>query len=478
MPARKKAAIALIAPLVFLLYFYGLTRVGMLGPDEPRYASIGRAMALSGDWVTPRLWGSPWFEKPALLYWMTGVARRAGLGDELAPRLPVALMSVAFLAFYWARLRREFGPCAANYATGMLATSAGWLAFSQAGVTDLPMSAAFAAAMVLALAWLRDGGWRKAAGIGALLGVAVLAKGLVPLVLAAPLVWFGRRRWREILLLGVALLAVAAPWYLLCWQHNGAAFIDDFFWKHHFGRFANDALKHRQPFWFYLPVLAGLLIPWTPMAALVRPRFWHDEGLRFLLVTAAFGLVFFSSSTNKLPGYVLPLLPLVFAVLGAAFDKAGARGPALAACALLTALFPIAGAVLPEALATGLSRSSIEWTAWLGVVPAVLLAAVCWRIASRGLPVLAGGLVVLAVAFGIGWLKFRVFPEADRLASARPVWREIKGSESEACVEPVHRALRYGLNYYSVNPLPDCAARPARIKIRQEPRGGLYIVKR
>lgn len=87
------------------LYLTGLTRMGMVGPDEPRYADVGRAMARSGDWITPRLWGHPWFEKPALLYWMTGAGFRLGLGPELAPRLPVALLSLAFLAFFWWRLR-------------------------------------------------------------------------------------------------------------------------------------------------------------------------------------------------------------------------------------------------------------------------------------------------------------------------------------------------------------------------------------
>src|ERR1700740_2719460 len=102
----------------------------MLGPDEPRYASIGRAMAASGDWITPRLWGEAWFEKPALLYWMTGAGFRLGLGDDLAPRLPVALLSVAFLVFFYWALRREFGGRPALAATIILATSAGWLAFS------------------------------------------------------------------------------------------------------------------------------------------------------------------------------------------------------------------------------------------------------------------------------------------------------------------------------------------------------------
>jgi 4-amino-4-deoxy-L-arabinose transferase-like glycosyltransferase len=74
-------------------------------------------MAHSGDWITPRLWGAPWFEKPALLYWLSGAGFRLGLNAELAPRLPGALLAVAFLAFYWWTLRREFSCRAASLAT-------------------------------------------------------------------------------------------------------------------------------------------------------------------------------------------------------------------------------------------------------------------------------------------------------------------------------------------------------------------------
>src|SRR3954452_20994550 len=123
MPLRKPQLWLFAALLIYFLFFFHLTATGMLGPDEPRYAAIGRAMARSGDWITPRLWGQPWFEKPALLYWMTAAGFRMGLGPELAPRLPVALASIAFLVLYWWLLRGEFGCRAAWMATLILGTS-------------------------------------------------------------------------------------------------------------------------------------------------------------------------------------------------------------------------------------------------------------------------------------------------------------------------------------------------------------------
>src|SRR6202042_3019251 len=130
----------LALPLAYFLYFFGLTAAGMVGPDEPRYASIGREMARSGDWITPRLWGQPWFEKPALLYWMTGAAFRLGIGEDLAPRLPVALCSLAFLAFLYWMVRREFGTRTAGAACLILGTCGAWIGYSFIGVTDLPMA--------------------------------------------------------------------------------------------------------------------------------------------------------------------------------------------------------------------------------------------------------------------------------------------------------------------------------------------------
>src|SRR5258708_6657517 len=123
-----------------------LGSTGFLGPDEPRYASIGRAMAETGDFVTPRLDGAGWFEKPPLLYWTVAAATRLGFHDEWAARLPQALLSIGFLLFFYGLLRREFSPQLALTATAILGTSVGWIAYSFVAVPDLPMSVALGAA--------------------------------------------------------------------------------------------------------------------------------------------------------------------------------------------------------------------------------------------------------------------------------------------------------------------------------------------
>ncbi len=336
---------------LYFLFVFGLTDAGLIGPDEPRYASIGREMARSGDWVTPHLWGQPWFEKPPLLYWMIAAANMLGLGEELAPRLPVVLASIVFLLFYYFLLRAEFGARAALFAAAMLGTSAAWVAFSQVAVTDLPMTVAFSSAMLLGLRWLSSGDRRWLLGVAFLLGLAVLAKGLVPLVLFLPLLWAGRRRLKDWLwpLPWAVFLATVTPWYVLCYWRNGDAFLQEFFWRHHFARFTSGETLHPQPFWFYVPVLLAGLFPWIPLALpLFRKSLYADPRRRFLLVWAVFGLVFFSASAGKLPGYLLPLFPAVTALAALALDEIKNARWLLVACCLLLLLIPTISATLPR----------------------------------------------------------------------------------------------------------------------------------
>jgi len=469
--SSSRSAWWLAIPLLAILYLAGLSSSGMLGPDEPRYASIGREMARSGDWLTPRLWGQPWFEKPALLYWMTGAAFRVGFSEDLAPRVPVALLSVAFLIFFQWILSREFGARAAWTATLMLGTSAAWLGCSFIGTTDLPMAAAFSAAMLLSLDWLETGDRQRLPLAAALLGVAVLAKGLVPLVLTLPLVWCGRRRWRDLLRLPVAgaFLIVALPWYLLCYLRNGAIFPRTFFWEQHFERFTSGSLAHGQPFWFYAPVLAAALMPWTPLLLLLARRaLYHDARRRFLLLWLLFVLVFFSISRNKLPGYLLPLAPAAAALMGIALAESKSAHWALPAAALCLIAIPAALPMLPQALAEGLSRASLPAFQWTWLLPVALALVIYW-LERNGRRTAALATMAVAVTGGVVALKTIELPAIDRAYSARPLWREIAARRDSVCVAGMHRSWRYGLNYYSVTPLPDCSQSAQTLQVWQEP---------
>jgi 4-amino-4-deoxy-L-arabinose transferase-like glycosyltransferase len=422
--------------------------------------------------VTPRLWGQPWFEKPPLLYWMTAAGNLAGLRPDLPGRLPVALLSVAFLFFFYWCLKAEFGGRAALFATMVLATSAAWVAYSRVGVTDLPMAALFSAAMLLGLRWLSTGERRLLWLAAFFLGLAVLAKGLVPLALSLPLLWAGRKRLKDFLRpLPLAIFFLtAAPWYILCALRNGPAFLTEFFWKHHFDRFSSGVDLHKQDWWFYLPVIVASLFPWSPtLFALFRRECYRDAGRRFLLLWLVFGFVFFSASAGKLPGYLLPLYPALAALVGLALDQMKNARWVLAASGLALAAIPVIGNILPAALANLPSPGVLAgWDLRFAIGCAALGAGVWWleKSGKRGA---AMAVLCAASVSGVFYLSVTALPEVDRQVTARPLWREIEADSASVCVDDIHRNWRYGLNYYSVTPLPECGKTPWPVRIEQKP---------
>ena len=470
MPPKIPRLLWLALPVAYLLYFFRLGGIGLIGPDEPRYAAIGREMARSGDWITPRLWGQPWFEKPALLYWMSGAGFRLGLGPELAPRVPVALLSMAFLGFFWWIVSREFGCRAASLASVILGTTAAWIGFSQVGVTDMPLTAAFSAAMLLALPWISKRETRGLSRASAALGVAVLAKALLPLALAAPIAL--RIRWfRDLLRPGVLLpfFVISLPWYLLCYLRNGSIFLHDLILVQHLQRFTQTGLQHVQPWWFYLPRLAALLLPWTPLLFAIRPRAaWAEPRQRFLLIWFAFGLVFFSASINKLPGYVLPLLPPLAILMALGLEQTRRASALLIGCALLLAAYPIAAPLMPAAMANLWSEAPRPAFRWSWLLPAIPAAA-AWMLERRGRRVAATAAIGAATAIAVAVLKWEEGPAIDRNATARELARAISQHRGSVCLESSRRDWEYGLYYYTGAGLPECASDPKPFHVAQKP---------
>jgi len=437
---RRAFLVGGAALAAWLLFFQGLTDAGVLNVDEPRYASIGREMWGSADWVSPRLWGEVWLEKPPLLYWLVGLGHATGLHGEAAPRGPVALLSVVFLVFYNRFLARQFGSLEAHFATAILATSAGWLAFSRLAVTDLPLAVTFSSAMLLAMPWAVHGDRRWLPVAGAFFGLAVLAKGLVPLALALPLLWWGGRRWKDLLLPVAIGLTVALPWYWLCYTRHGRELVDVLIIQQHFARFLSGEQLHAQPVWFYAPVLIGGLFPWTPLLVfLFRKDLYTDVRLRYLLVWAGFGLIFFSAASGKLPGYLMPLMPAIAALIGVALPRVRRWDWLLITPAILIALVvPVLIELLPAALQQGLSRTSLPlaWSPWMLTV--LIPFSFFWLDRTRRFACTAGFVVVvLACALP------RALESLEERASARAL-----RLPASWCLGNIHRNWEYGLRYY------------------------------
>src|SRR5215470_12567229 len=268
-----RIVIAVLAVLCYALFFYGLGGIGLIGPDEPRYASIAREMLRTGDYITPRLYGLPWFEKPPLMYWLAAVGYKIFGNTEAAVRFPSAAAATAcvFLIYWCGRKlwNRETGVLSAFTA----ATSIGSFAFARAASMDMLLSACLTMALVVFLFGLNDPAPRRELWFSvfyAAIGLGLLTKGpvaiLLPILsLAGFLLLRGRwqewRSWHPESLWITA--AVAAPWYVLCTMRNGWQFIQVFFVNQNLERFTSTIHGHIRPVYFFIPVLLLLMFPWT-----------------------------------------------------------------------------------------------------------------------------------------------------------------------------------------------------------------------
>jgi len=326
----------LILATLYVCYFSHLGAIGFVGPDEPRYAWIARDMAETGDWVTPRLYGKPWFEKPPLFYWGAALSFKLFGVSEAAARLPSAISALlATLALAWLALSL-YGAETARWLLLLLPTTVGMIGFSHAAATDMPFSAMLTIAMVCAavvLGLTRNEHtpilprtpWLALLLFGFFLGLAVLAKGPAAIILSGGAVFFWAlftKRWRDAfrLLHPIALASfclTALPWYILCARRN-PDFFRIFIIEHNFKRYLTPEFQHIQPFWYYFPILLIGLAPWfiwltwhaVPAARKqIEDLHWPVE--IFVVSWAIFPLLFFTLSKSKLPGYILPsILPL------------------------------------------------------------------------------------------------------------------------------------------------------------------------
>jgi 4-amino-4-deoxy-L-arabinose transferase-like glycosyltransferase len=303
-------------------------------PDEGRYAEIPREMVTTGDWVTPRLNGLLYLEKPPLQYWATALAYTLFGEHHWTSRLWAGLTGLGgvLLAFYaGARLQdvRVGVYAAAMLASSLLYFGLGHFNTLDMGLTFFLESALFA--LVFAFhpqANARERSvWIHLAWAAA--GLAVLSKGLIGLVLPLgaaigySILYRDATIWRKTApITGSALfLVIVAPWFLAVIRAN-PDFSSFFFVHEHFSRFLTTQHHRGQPWWFLPLVLVVGALPWTVLmlvgwwrAFFTRERSGFDP-FGFLAVWVLVVFAFFSASGSKMAPYLLPLLPAL-ALLGA-----------------------------------------------------------------------------------------------------------------------------------------------------------------
>ncbi len=353
----------LLACLLALFFGVGLGERALWHPDEGRYSEIPREMVETGDWVTPRLNGVKYFEKPALFYWLQASAIKLFGVNEWALRLWPALFGLfGVLAVYGAG-RALWGRRAGLIAAAVLATSPLYYLMARIITLDMAVSVFLTGALLAFLLGVRAPPGRTRAlylyGFYALCALATLTKGLIGIVIPAlvigawiVLLW----DWRLLLTIrlptGLLLFfALAAPWHWLAAQAN-PEFARFYFIHEHFERYLTTTHGRYQPWWFFAPVLILGMLPWIGLTfpalreSLSGWRSRREE--LFLLLWAVLVFVFFSASGSKLIPYILPMLPPLALLLGRWLATVGGTAGAkslrlgfwlLLACALVLAAY-------------------------------------------------------------------------------------------------------------------------------------------
>lgn len=376
-------------------------------PVESNYALTAKEMLTAGDWLSPRIYGQYWYDKPVLIYWLIMLSYKMWGVTEFAARLPGAVCgALSVAAAYWFG-RRMYDARTGLYSALVLATSLEFWVVAHLVITDMALFLFSALSMAcFYLAW-HDADWRWATAAYALAGLAVLTKGPVGLVLPgitviAFVIIAGRwRQWQRLYLWpGLAVfLLVAGPWYFFMYQAHGRDFVDVFLGVHNYLRATVAEHPKDNVIYYYLVLFPLSLLPWTGtfLQALWRRDFLRRDatlGL-YLLVWLVAILVFYTAMATKYPTYVFPALFPAAIMMGCRLAAAKDRRRTwlwLVVPAVLWCIGVAAAALrLPQAGGRG---AMVVALVSLAVV--VLLLTLYWRGPRSVLPsYLTGGMVVL-----------------------------------------------------------------------------------
>jgi len=416
---RTWIALALIMTIV---WFANLDGRKLLHPDEGRYAEIAREMVATGNWVTPRVNGIKYFEKPALQYWLTAASFEAFGISEWTARLPTALAGfLTIVAVGWAGAVLA-SPAVGVYSAAVLASCVWHFGISHILTLDALLSFWLALALVgFLLAQRADATPRSRERMMLVAYVAtaggIMTKGIVALAIpGTTLILYSLATrdyapWKRLYIArGLPLLLVlTVPWFVLVSMRN-PEFARFFFIHEHIDRFLTKELKRPGPWWYFLPMLVTGLLPWTGVFLWRLKASWRDAAVdaggfswaRFCLIWSAFILVFFSISQSKLPSYILPIFPAAALVLGWQLEAMTARS-----LSSLVALLAATTVVLWGAAMLGYPTVAIRLAD--ANTPLAIYAALG--------PWVELGLGIMAAGYAAAWLLMRRGSTAARSAA-------------------------------------------------------------
>jgi 4-amino-4-deoxy-L-arabinose transferase-like glycosyltransferase len=402
---RPLRDVLILTVVIGVFFAFMLGNRALSVPDEGRYVEIPREMVSTGDYLTPRLNGVKYFEKPVLFYWLESFSIRLFGLREFFLRLWPLLFALFGCLLVYAAGRRLYGRRSGLIAATVLATSLLYYGLGRAIILDMPVSVLLAAALLSFLLGMHEvPGPRRRLFLWSFYvfsALAVLTKGLIGMlipgmVIGAWIMILGEWRVLKTMYLptGLALfLLIAAPWHLMVERAN-PEFFHFYFIQEHFLRYLTTMHSRYQPPWFFVPVVLLGLFPWSVflvqaikhnLPSTWRERHEHRDAL-FLILWAGLVFLFFSASDSKLVPYILPVFPplalLIGRYLGDAWDSREFPGVRAGYALLLTTQVILGGAVIalphfwhtPDVQALGWYPVAAGCTLMIGAVLTAALA--------------------------------------------------------------------------------------------------------
>jgi len=398
---------SLLFVLAGLLFFFALGNHQLQGSTEARVAGIAMEMHLDNDWVTPRLFGTPFLEKPPLSLWLDAGAIRAFGGTPWAVRLASAFAGLFSVMALYAMLRHFRRPKAIAWTAGlMLATMASYWS----NVRGVGEDALLALGVTLALLAFFQGYRRPSLANGVLfalgMAIATLSKGVLGLAMPGVVIFaflladslidrrFTLAHWLRPGLLTLLGLVPLLIWLAVLYQRGGAQALSDVLLTNSVGRFSGSFVEagHYEPFYYYLAKLPQAFLPWN---LLVYLGLWHFRKQ----LTANRYLLFFS---------LWLLAPFVLLTLASSKRTV-----------YLMSLTPAAAVLAAEYAAVLFQRLAVHSSAgtWLG-----------WMARHRrGIAVSLGMLVIASYLYAAQW----ALPRADRHLSFLPLTQQIQALQAD-----------------------------------------------
>ena len=337
-----------------IIFILGLGSTGLVDETPPLFATAGRAMSESGDWLTPKVNGINRFDKPPLLYWLMGFFYSLPKNEiwdslgTLSARLPSALTSLSLTLMIGDTLycrpkkgdREIIAPIVGSLGFALSPLVIIW---SRTAVSDAVLCGTLGISLLLFWRRMASGKNEKCLFPWIFLAFAILAKGPVALILAFFTIstfFVTQKNWRNLYKkinpkIGLLItFLISFPWYLLELLKEGKPFWDSFFGYHNFQRYTSVVNNHSEPIWFFIYIMILGSLPLTPflfygiyetckdLLKSLKKGCEFSETL-FVYCLCWFGtvLIFFSISATKLPSYWLPATPAVAILISNSFTK-------------------------------------------------------------------------------------------------------------------------------------------------------------